>query len=64
METEAIKNQALQEQKIEILETQLEELKNREHNMTKMNETIMGALSDLSTNEEKDPKLVAIACWL
>lgn len=59
-EVESKKDQALLEQNIEILEAQLQEFKDREQNMTKMNETIMCALNDLNTNEEKDPKMVSM----
>ena len=57
VEGEAKKNQAILEQQIEILESQIAETKRREQNLTQMNETIMVALNEMN-NGAKDAKMV------
>ena len=54
LEGESKKNQAILEQRIEILESQIADTKRREQNLTQMNETIMLALNDGA----KDTKMV------
>ena len=58
VEAEGRKTQAILEQKIEILESQLADVKNREQNLNKMNETIMVALNDMNGSDHKDPRMV------
>ena len=55
-EAEFKKNKAVLEQRIEILELQNRELKEREENLKKMNNSIFGALKDF--NKEGDPSHV------
>ena len=50
------KNKAVLEQRIEILELQNRELKEKEENLKKMNNSIFTAMSDF--NKESDPKSV------
>lgn len=35
------------------------DIKNREQNLNKMNETIMSALNDMNSNDYKDPRMVS-----
>ena len=55
-EAEFKKNKAVLEQRIEILELQNRELKEREESLKKMNNSIVGAFQDL--NKENDPSSV------
>ena len=55
-EAEWKKNKAVLEQRIEILELQNRELKEREENLKKMNNSIFSALKDF--NKENDPAYV------
>ena len=57
MEGEHKTLKAVLEQKIEILDSQLGEFQEREYNMKKMNETIMGAISDIN-NKDQNPLAV------
>jgi len=56
------KNKAVLEQRIEILELQNRELKEREENLKKMNNSIFGALNDF--NKENDPASVSLIEFL
>ena len=56
-EAEWKKNKAVLEQRIEILELQNRELKEREENLKKMNNSIFSALKDF--NKENDPTYVS-----
>lgn len=50
---------AVLEQKIEILESQIEEFKERERGLKKMNESIMFALNDINTKDQ-NPLIVRV----
>jgi len=57
LEAESRKNQAILEQKIEILQNQIADAMKREQNLNKMNETIMSALNDINS-DSRDPRMV------
>ena len=57
LKTESKKNQAILEQKIDILQNQISDAKKREQDLNRMNETVMSALNDLNS-DSKDSKIV------
>ena len=63
VEGESKKNQAILEQKIEILESQIADTKRREQNLTSMNETIMLALNEMNSGA-KDAKMVKLTDFI
>lgn len=54
------KDNALKEQRIELLEIEIKESKEREYNLRKMNDNLASALSDLS----QDPKKYSVFFYL
>ena len=57
LKAESKKNQAILEQKIDILQNQISDAKKREQDLNRMNETVMSALNDLNS-DSKDSKIV------